>query len=418
MRDTPMWRRYLRFFKPDISADVDDELEFHLAMRTEELIAKGMTPAAARAEALRRMHDLQGVKRECRRIDEAAERAVRRREWLTTTVQEVRRGARSLRRSPGFTFVAIVTLALGIGATTAIFTLLDAVVLEPLPYTDANRLVQLASRVSGATAAGDWGVSPGGYFYYRQHATSLEDIGAYAPNPVTLTGADGTVRVPAVGVTASLVHVLQLRAARGRLLTPADDEPGAPPVVVLSDAFWRQRFGADAHVIGRVVTMNGQPVQVVGVLAPGERLPIIDADVWYALGLDPNAQFVNEHYLTVIGRLGERRTIADARTDLALLTARFPDVLPTVYSTAFMEKYHFAVHIQPLRDAVIGNAAHTLWMLLASVGLVLLIACANVVNLFLARIEARRREVAIRTALGAGRRHLAWHYLAESLVLG
>jgi len=171
-------------------------------------------------------------------------------------------------------------------------------------------------------------------------------------------------------------------------------------------------------VVGRVLTIDAHPAEVVGVLTPGENLPEIRAGIWSALALDPNAHFVNEHYLEVIGRLRAQSTIAGARADLARLTARFPDVLPTVYSPSFMEKYHFVVHVVSLRDSVIGNVARTLWMLLAAVGLVLIIACANVVNLFLARVEARRREVAIRTALGAGRSHLAWHYLAESLVLG
>jgi predicted permease len=417
MSDAPMWRRYLRFFRPDLDADLDDELAFHLEMRAEELVAKGMTPEAARAEALRRMRDVQRVKRECRRIDEGAERAARRREWLAITAQEARRGARSLRRSPAFTVMAMLTLALGLGATTAIFTLLDAVVLSPLPYAEANRLVHVASSVSGATASGDWKVSPGGYFYYRDNNTSFEDIGAYRAIPLTVTGGQGAERGPGVQVTASLMHVLRLRPMLGSLLTQANDAPGAASVAVLSHDFWLRRFGGDPHVIGRVMTIEAQPVEIVGVLAAGENLPDMDAAVWVPLGLDPNADFINEHYLEVIGRLREQSTVASAQADLARLTARFPDALPSVYSPSFMEHYHFAVQLSSLRDTVVGSTAHTLWMLLAAVGLVLLIACANVTNLFLARIQGRRREVAMRTALGAGRMQLAWHYLAESLVL-
>lgn len=400
-----------------IGDEVNAELRFHIEERIEELMARGMTRLQAEREERERFGDLESYRQQMRAVDEHIAREERRMEFFDSLGREVRQAVRALARSRAFSVIALVTLALGIGATTAIFTLLDAVVLRPLPYTDAGRLVNVASSVSGATAAGSWRVSPGGYFYYRQHNHSFEDLGAYRLDEATLTGSEGAQRVPTVGVTASLVHVLRLRPALGRLLTADDDRPEAAPAMVLSHGFWLRRFGGDPHVIGRTISVDAEPTEVVGVLPAGAEIPEFKADLWRAMRLDPAAKPQNEHYLKVIGRLEGGVTVTSATADLASLTSRFPEVMPSAYSPGFMREYHFAVVATPLRDVVVGDIARTLWILFASVALVLLMACANVANLFLVRAEARRREVAIRAALGAGRAHLAWHFLAESVLL-
>jgi predicted permease len=203
----------------------------------------------------------------------------------------------------------------------------------------------------------------------------------------------------------------------GRLFTEADDAPDGANVVILSHTFWRQRYGGDRTIIGRTIELNASVAEVVGVLSPDDGLPDAEADVWLPLGLDPAARAVNSHYVSGIGRLSEDATVASAQAELDRLTARFPDLFPSAYSPQFMEDARFRADVVPLRDQVLGDSARLLWILFASVALVLVIACANVANLFLLRSEVRRREAALRSALGGGRGDLALHYMTESLVV-
>jgi putative ABC transport system permease protein len=417
MAETPMWRRYLRFLGPDPEADLDDELAFHLQMRTEVLAAKGMPAAAAREEALRRMGDLAAVRRACLAEDRGAARAHSLHEKTMNAAEDLRRAARSLRRAPAFTLVAVVTLALGIGATTAIFTLLDAVVLNPLPYPASDRLVWLDHPVSGPGAEGRWGVSQAGYFHFRDNARSLSGLGAFSTDAANLTGEGTAERVPLVNATPGLLGVLGARPAAGRLFTEADGAPDAAPVALLAHDFWTRRFGADPSVVGRTLRLDSRPVEVIGVLPPGFHPPGQKADLWLPLQFDPAAPPQNAHWLSAVGRLADGQTPERARTELARLVGRFTELFPGAYSPAFMSDYGFSVDAVPLRDHVVGPVRRVLWVLLGAVGVVLLIACANVANLFLVRGEARRRETAIRSALGAGRGALARHALAESLLV-
>jgi predicted permease len=337
---------------------------------------------------------------------------------LTVVWQEIRYAARALRRSVLFSVTAIATLALGIGATTAIFTVLDRVVLRPLPYSSADRLVNIRSSVSGKTTAGFWGVSVAGYFEYRRHNHTFEDLGAYASWLPTIAAEDNSPeRVPGALVTASVVHVLGLRALTGRLFTIDDDHPGAPSVVVLSEELWQRRFGRDPHIVGQSIVVEGTPHTVVGIMAAGMQLPDQAVAVWLPLPIDSLAPPVNDHSLNVIGKLKPDVTPAAAQRDLATLTTRFPELFPNAYSAEFIRDYHFTPVVTPTRDLVLGDIGRVLWILLGADALVLLIACANVANLHLVRLELRQREIAVRRALGASTRHLTWHFLSESLLL-
>ncbi|HEU4586749.1 MAG TPA: ABC transporter permease [Gemmatimonadaceae bacterium] len=420
------WPKLRRAFRLLVSPhrirdDIDAELRFHIEGRIDDLMARGLSRAEAEREVNARFGSIDVYREETRAIDERTIHEERRMELLDTIGRETRQALRALARSRGFTFIAIITLALGIGATTAVYTLLARVVLNPLPYPHADRLVKVGSLVSGKTVTGEWGVSAAGYFYYLDHNHTFDALGVFARQDLSLVAGGRAERVRAALVTASIGRVLGTHASLGRSISADDDRPGAAPVAVLSHAYWVSRFGGDPAIIGQSIGIEGSPVEVVGVLAADENLPAIgaapDPDLWFPLGLDPAATPINDHGLRAIGRVRDGTTIEAARADLASLTARFPEELPTAYSPGFMRDYHFTANVTPLRDAVVGDTSRTLWMILGAVALVLVIACANVANLFLVRLEGRRREMAVRTALGADRTHLAWHYLTESVLL-
>lgn len=346
--------------------------------------------------------------------------------------REVHQALRSLRRSPSFTIIALITLSLGIGATTAIYSVLDAVVLRPLPFRDAGRLVAV---LHPATVPGSgeskWGMSSGGYFQFRALNHTLEDLGGYTTGSAILTGSDvEPEQVRVARVTATIFTTLEARPYLGKLITATEDAPGASPAVVLSNELWRRRFGADRGIVGRTIRLLGEPFQVIGVAEAGLTLPMpgpfastanlagFGVDIWMPLQLDPNGPFWNSHQYTGIGRLKPGVTVEQAQADLAAITRRFPELVPNAYSEGFMRQYNFRVGVTQLKEAVLGpTVARSLWILFGAVAIVLLIACANVANLFLVRVEAQRRETAIRTALGASRAQLALHHLAQSLVL-
>jgi len=396
--------------------DVSDELAHHLAMRVAENVARGMAPDAARAEALARLGDVGAYEREAEAIDVVAARGRRRIEVRDALGRETRLAVRGLRRSPAFALVVFATLALGIGAATAIFTLLYAVVLRPLPYPNEGRLVWIESEVSGASS-GPWGVSEAGYWYYRAHTHTLDALGVLALGDAAIITRDGAEVAQAAYATASMFDVLGLRTVLGRPIQSADDLPGKPSVAVLSHRYWMREFHGDSSIIGRTIRLDDGERTVVGVLAPGQEPPRRTADLWLTLNLDPSAAPVNSHYLDAIGRLEPGVDAAAAQRDLERLTERFPEELPSAYSPGFMRQYHFAVGVRSLRAEVVGDAARGIWIVLAAAVLLLVVACANVANLFLVRLEARRREVTIRVAIGAERAHLAWHYLTESVLL-
>ncbi|HXT15764.1 MAG TPA: ABC transporter permease [Gemmatimonadaceae bacterium] len=416
-----------------IEHELDDELHFHLEGRVEELMEREhLSRDEAEREARRRFGDYDTYRREARDIDERTQRGRNRMELFDTFRREIPHAARVLIRNPAFSLIAFITLAVGIGATTAIYTVLDAVALRPLAYRDADRLVSVLHPVTvPGNGESTWGLSAGGYFFFRSRNHSFENLGVYNTGDVIVAdGNSDPAPARAAWATATLFPTLRAHAALGHLIDSTDDVPGAPPVVVLSNEYWQRHFGGDRSIIGRMFQIGLTSYQIVGVAEPGLSLPKPGAfgstndlasfgvDLWFPEQLHPNGPFYNSHPYSGIARLKPGATVESAQRDLVTLMREFPQRMPLAYKDGFIKRFNFRVSVKPLRDEMLGpTLARTLWVLFAAVGVVLLIACANVANLFLVRIESRRRESAIRTALGADRAHMAVHYLSESLLL-
>jgi predicted permease len=397
--------------------DIDRELRFHIEGRIEELIAQGRTRQEAEREVRERFGDLGTVREQLEEIDTMTHRKRELGEWRSALARDVRHALRGLVQRPAFAAVVILTLGLGLGATTAIYALLDAVVLRPLPYPNASRLVYIEHPVPGVETNARWRMSQAGYFFFRKNSRAFQDIGLYNRGEASLVTPDRAERVRAAAVSGNFFDVVGVKPMIGRGFTDADNRPNAAPVVMLSYDFWRQRFNGDRRIVGTTVNLGSVTSTIVGVTPPGLQLPDYQSQIWEPLELDPDAPAINAHYLDAVGLLRPGVTISAAQADATRLTSRLPEEFPRAYSAGFMRESRFTVLVTPLRDTVIGAMSHTLWILLGAVSIVLLIAFANVANLFLVRAESRRREVAIRLALGAERMHLAGLYLAESTVL-
>jgi predicted permease len=425
--DDRLWQRLRRVFRLPASRrrlddEVDEELRFHIEGRAEDLMARceGMTRMQAEAEARQRFGDYAAYRRQARDIDQATHHQRERMHATDTLARETRRAIRTLLRAPGFSFVTVITLALGIGAATAIFALLDAVVLRPLPYPNADRLVELSSPVPKLQGQTVWGLGRHEMFYFLERGRTLENLAVYNTYDVTLLGHgadERPERVRSVSTSASIFDVLGFTPQLGRLIVREDNSSRRPQVAVISDGLWRRRFGGARDVIGRTINIEGASLAIVGVLPPRSDLPDLEADVWVPAWVDSTTNW-NNHTWLALGRLKPGFTAEDAARDLAPLTERLPEAFPQIYNPNFVRNTGFTTRVTPLRDAVVGDmVTRALWTLFGSVVLVLLIAAANVANLFLVRIDARRRDVAVRTALGANRSHLAVQYLTESLIL-
>jgi predicted permease len=396
-----------------VSRDINRELELHLELRAREFEAQGMSPDDARQAALEAFGDREAIEHEVKSIRESTVRERQSREWLGDLRQDLVVGVRALARAPGFTLVALLTLAIGIGANTAIFSVLRSVVLRPLPYASPEQLVQVWSdhRARGRETP-EW-LAPTDFADWRDGNRTFAGMAAYQGWGPDLTGDGDPETLTGLVVSGNFFELLGARLALGRALAMRDDDPGTEPVVVLSDALWRRRFGGDTSIIGRQIILNGLPATVIGVLDPSFRAPIQTAapDVYRATRRPADSRCGRGCVvLRVIGRLRPGVSLATAQADLGRIAADIARENPGTNADV-------GAWLIPLHEQLTGTVRLPLLALAGAVGIVLLIGCVNLANLLLVRGAARGREIAVRAALGAQRARIVRQLLTENGLL-
>jgi putative ABC transport system permease protein len=416
---TPIWRRYARLFGPDPAADVKDELSFHLRAKIDDLVAQGWSPASARQEAERQFGDLRAVQQIGVRLGEKMERRKRLEDYWTDSLQDVRYTFRTLRRDPGFAVTSILILALAIGANIAVFSVVNTLLLRPLPFRDSRQLVWIAPPptdcgLSCATYSAD------AYEEFREQSRVYQDVTGYmaftTPDNLRLTGRGEPEPATSFEVIGNFFQVLGVQPAMGRLFTSSESR-GAHPIALLANAYWRRQFASDPAIVGKAIELNGAPVTIVGVLpdsfdfgavfSPGAKV-----DLFTPLDLNLERDWGN--IVTLIGRLKPGVTAAQALDDANRVA---PNIYFNVKIPQTLGRYQGDLIPLPLKDYVTGKLRRSLIALWSAVAAILLIAGVNLSNLLLARAVARAKEFAIRGALGATRGRMVRQLLMESLLL-
>ena len=403
---------------PAREMEIADELTQHLEDEYEQALSRGVSEDEAERAVLADLKVPNLLGRELKRVERPVPQnpvpmgTPARSNMIGDLGQDVRYGLRMLAKNPAFTAIAVLALALGIGANSAIFSVVNAILLRPLPYKNPEQLVMVWENATHLGFPKNT-PSPANFLDWRQQTTVFQGMAAFAERSFNLTGAGEPERLDGRRVSANLFDVLGVQPIIGRTFVPQEDQPGTK-VVLLNESLWKRRFGGDPGVIGRALTLNNEAYTVVGVLPSSVRLPAFGKwrdQVWVPIAFPAEeATSRGDHFLEVIARLKPNVTLAQARAEMETIAARLAQQYPQYNSRV-------GAVVNPLHEEIVGDMKTALWILLGAVAFVLLIACANVANLLLARAAVRQKEIALRLALGADRARLTKQLLVESVML-
>jgi predicted permease len=407
------WTRFFRRARWD--AERSRELDAYLEIEIDDSIARGMSPEAARQAALRKLGNRTRIREDIYRMNTAG--------VVETIARDVRYSLRMLRRNPTFALISLLTLGLGIGATTAVFTVVNSVLLRPLPYPNADELIAVWNRAPGAPGiadvSGDLRLSPSMFFTYKDENRTFRNIGIWFAASASVTGVGEPEQVKTIAVSQGTLEALDVKPVLGRWLSEADQRPGSPAMMI-GYGYWQRRLGGDRGIIGRTLTVDSRPREIVGVMPSGFRIVTADPDVIVPFGFDRSRLILPPFGFQSVARLKPGTTIDQASADVARMLPiwnqswpAFPGVDRGVY-----ERWRITPALRPLKQDVVGNIATVLWVVMGTIAIVMLIACANVANLLLVRADARQQELTVRAALGAGSWRIVRELMLDSVVLG